>query len=80
MIAGMPIVRARIAVSEFAEPPAVIKPRISDLSSCTVSLGARSSAATMHGTSDTMPLSPSPVRMPTTRVEISRISAARACM
>ena len=40
---------------------------MSDLSSCTVSLGARSSAATMHGTSDTMPLSPSPVRMPTTR-------------
>ena len=47
--AGIFIVRARIAVCELEDPYIVAKPRTLLLSSCTVSLGARSSAAIIHG-------------------------------
>ena len=46
-MAGRPIVRARIAVCEFAEPLAVTRPKTLARSSCAVSLGARSSAKMM---------------------------------
>ena len=47
----MPMVRARMAVWLLAEPPRVIKPSSLLLSICTVSLGVRSSAIRMAGSS-----------------------------
>ena len=79
-MAGMPMVRARMAVWLDPEPPAVMKPRILDLSSWTVSEGARSSAARMTGTSEAMPPATAPDRMSSSRRETSFTSAARACM
>ncbi len=54
-MAGMPMVRARMAVWLEPEPPAVMKPKILDLSSWIVSDGARSSAQSSTGTSDAIP-------------------------
>ena len=75
----MPMVRARMAVWLLAEPPRVMKPSSLLRSSCTVSLGVRSSVARMAGSSPrTVPVS-APARMFTTRREMSFTSAARAC-
>ena len=49
--AGIFIVRARIAVCEFVDPPRVTNERTMFLSSCTVSDGARSSARRIDGSS-----------------------------
>ena len=79
-MAGIPIVRARMAVWLEPEPPAVIKPRILVLSSWIVSDGARSSAQSSTGTSDAMPPCTMPHRMPRMRWLTSLTSAARACI
>ena len=78
MIAGIFIVRAKIAVWEFVEPPCVTKDSTISLSSCTVSLGAKSSEAKMTGVSVTSPPSWLPDRIDTTRSEMSFTSAARS--
>ena len=79
-MAGMPSVRARIAVWLEPDPPAVIKPRIFVLSIWIVSDGARSSAASTTGTSEAMPPATVPLKMSSRRRETSRTSAARACI
>ena len=74
------MVRARMAVWLLEEPWRVMKPRSLDLSSCTVSLGVRSSATRMAGLSDIMSASSTPISTLTTRREMSFTSAARARM
>ena len=74
------MVRARMAVWLEPEPPAVMKPKILDLSSWMVSEGARSSAASRTGTSEAMPPCTTPHRMLRMRWLTSLTSAARACM
>ena len=74
------MVRAKMAVWLLEEPWRVMKPRSFVLSSCTVSLGVRSSATRMAGWSAIMSASPTPRRTLTTRREMSFTSAARARM
>ena len=75
----MPMVRARMAVWLLVEPPRVTNPRSFRLSSCTVSLGDRSSAIRMKGSSQSG-FSSAPARTAWSRWATSRTSAARACM
>ena len=70
--------RARIAVWELADPSSVTKARILVLSICTVSLGARSLASRITGSSQASSASGRPRRILTTRSATSRMSAARA--
>ncbi len=78
--AGMFIVLARIEVWELELPFSVTKARIFDLSSCTVSEGARSSAPTITGTSDLIPVSSALASIEISLSDISLTSAALACM
>ena len=77
IIAGIFIVLAKIAVWEFEEPSSVTKPRSFSLSSCTVSLGARSFATTITDSSK-FPISISPLKIRMTRSLISFTSTLRA--
>ena len=79
-MAGMPMVLARIAVWLDPDPPSVTNARILFLSSWMVSLGARSSAASITGTSESMPPCTTPNRILSMRPETSLTSAALACM
>ena len=78
--AGIFMVLARIAVWELALPSSVTNPSSLDLFICTVSLGARSLAARITGSSPGSFPSRRPWRMPTTRSAMSFTSAERACM
>ena len=80
MIAGIFIVLAKIAVCEFEEPYIVAKPNTFSLSSWTVSLGTRSSAATMTGSSVANATFSAPDKMFKIRSETSFTSAARPCI
>ena len=73
------MMRARMAVWLLEEPWRVTKARILSLGSCTVSLGVRSSATRMPGSSMEKPVLP-PHRMFTRRVAMSFTSTERACM
>ena len=77
--AGIPMVRAKIAVWELEEPSVVTKASRLSLSICTVSLGARSSAMIITGSMISC-LSVCPIRMRIRRSEISLTSAARPCI
>ena len=72
------MVLARIAVWEFAEPYLVTNPNSLDLSICTVSLGAKSSATRMTGSSISAISCPFPLSTLTILSEISFTSAALA--
>ena len=78
--AGIFIVLARIAVWELDEPYIVANPSTFSLSSCTVSLGARSSAATIQGSVISRVPLLTPQRISSTRSETSFTSAARPCI
>ena len=72
------MVLARIAVCEFADPSLVTNARSFSLSIWTVSLGARSSATTITGSSPIAPPLSLPLKIFTIRSEISFTSAALA--
>ena len=72
--------RARMAVWLFPEPPWVAMARILLLSSWMVSEGARSAAARITGTWESMPPSTTPVRLFKMRPVTSLTSQARACI
>ena len=78
--AGIFIVRARIAVCELEDPYIVAKPRTLLLSSCTVSLGARSSAAIIHGSVISFIPPDTPHKISNTRSDTSFTSAALPCI
>ena len=78
--AGMFIVLAKIAVCEFAEPYIVIKERTFSLSSCTVSLGTRSSAAMITGSFISMDALFWSLKTWIRRSDTSFTSAARPCI
>ena len=74
------MVRARIAVWELVDPSFVTKERTKDLSNCTVSDGAKSSANKMTGSVELIPPATTPDNTFTTRLEISLMSAALPLM
>ena len=76
--AGIPIVRAKIAVCDMEEPFSVTNARIFDLSSCMVSLGARSSAAKITASPKFCEDVPPLLKFEMTRSDISLTSAARS--
>ena len=77
-MAGIPMVRARMAVWLAPEPPVVTKARIFRLSSCMVSLGARSSAASTTGPSKSGRDRSTPVRAANILSDTSFTSALRS--
>ena len=77
---GMPRVRARMTEWEVEEPSLVTKPATLFLSSRTVWLGSRSSAATITGSSGYSAASGMPLSTRTSRLPTSVMSAERACM
>ncbi len=76
--AGMFIILARIAVWELVDPFLVTNAKTFVLSSCKVSLGAKSSATKIYGSSVRNELSAFPCNILIRRLEISFTSAARS--